>query len=309
MLPESCKAALGPLVDFLERMKEGDNPRTMPINTLDLWVQLHGMHAGFMAQRVVKDVGNYIGKFIESDTNNFVGVWREYLRVRVKIDLTVPLKRRMKLRKSQSECCWANFRNEGVPTFWFICGMIGHGEKFCEKLFDTPLEDIEKPYGAWMKAEPRRRNHTMGAKWLRQGGKNPVSFPGTTTGDSEGGIVATKSAETLHDPMIVGNKTDRVVTSSEIVTVNISDSGEKIGDNNAFISNNICARKIGYASEVNGLEVLDPKRRRIEEPIGVGLGDNNSPEDADMTDTGKLENASSKNEFLAGSAMQTRLSS
>lgn len=49
---------------ILERMKAGDNPRTILINKLDLWVQLHGMHAGFMSQRVVKDVGNYIGKFM-----------------------------------------------------------------------------------------------------------------------------------------------------------------------------------------------------------------------------------------------------
>lgn len=77
---------------ILERMKEGNNSHTMLINKLDLWVQLHGMHAGFMSQRVVKDVGNYIGKFIESDDNNFVGVLREYLRVRVTIDLNMSLK-------------------------------------------------------------------------------------------------------------------------------------------------------------------------------------------------------------------------
>lgn len=85
---------------IFERMKEGDNPRTLEINKLDQWVQLHGMHVGFMSQRVVKDVGNYIGTFIESDENNFVGVWREYLRVRVTIDLQKPLRRRMRLSKS-----------------------------------------------------------------------------------------------------------------------------------------------------------------------------------------------------------------
>lgn len=49
---------------IFERMKEGDNPKTLEINKLDLWVQLHGMNAGFMSQRVVTDVENYIGKFI-----------------------------------------------------------------------------------------------------------------------------------------------------------------------------------------------------------------------------------------------------
>ncbi|KAK1366218.1 hypothetical protein POM88_041779 [Heracleum sosnowskyi] len=46
-------------------------------------------------------------------------------------------------------------------------------DKFCEKLFDTPMEMIEKPYGSWMRAEPRRRSHTMGSKWLRSGGTIP----------------------------------------------------------------------------------------------------------------------------------------
>lgn len=51
-------------------------------------VQLHGLGAGFMSQRVVADIGNYIGKFVESDANNFVGVWRDHFRVRVSIHWT-----------------------------------------------------------------------------------------------------------------------------------------------------------------------------------------------------------------------------
>lgn len=86
-----------------ERVKEGDNPRSIVINKLDIWVQLHEMHTGFMSQRVVTDIGNYIGKFIESDANNFVGVWREFLRVRVSISLDIPLRRRMKLKKNSTE--------------------------------------------------------------------------------------------------------------------------------------------------------------------------------------------------------------
>ncbi|XP_074323213.1 uncharacterized protein LOC141660153 [Apium graveolens] len=83
------------------RMKDGDDPRSLAINNLDLWVQLHGMSPGFMSQRVVQDIGNYIGKSVESDNNNFVGVWREYLRVRVSIPLDKPLKRRTKLRSKK----------------------------------------------------------------------------------------------------------------------------------------------------------------------------------------------------------------
>lgn len=86
-----------------DRLKKDVNPRTMSINRLDMWVQLHDLSVGFMSQRVVKDVENYVGSFIESDPNNFVGVWREFLRVRVSIPLDIPVKRRMKLKKNDTD--------------------------------------------------------------------------------------------------------------------------------------------------------------------------------------------------------------
>lgn len=88
----------------------------------------------------------------------------------------------MKIRKSESNWCWVNFIYEDAPPFCFICGMIGYGEKLCEKLFDTPTEMIEKPYGSWMQGEPRRRSHFIGDKWLQPGGVIPTSGRGV---DSE----------------------------------------------------------------------------------------------------------------------------
>lgn len=56
------------------RLKEGDNPRTISLDNILSSVQIHGMDPGFMSLRVVQDIGNYIGKFVESDSNNFIGV-------------------------------------------------------------------------------------------------------------------------------------------------------------------------------------------------------------------------------------------
>ncbi|XP_074352489.1 uncharacterized protein LOC141691618 [Apium graveolens] len=90
---------------IFERLKPCDDPRSISINKLDLWVQLHGMSSRFMSQRVVKDIGNYIGCYVESNANNFVGVWREYLRVCVSVALDIPLKRMMKLKNSENDRC------------------------------------------------------------------------------------------------------------------------------------------------------------------------------------------------------------
>lgn len=91
------------------------------------------------------------------------------------IPLNVPLKRKMKLKKNATEWSWINFEYEAVPTFCYICGLIGHSDRFCDKLFETQGDSIEKPYGSWMRADSKRRSYTMGSKWLRSGGATPVN--------------------------------------------------------------------------------------------------------------------------------------
>lgn len=85
---------------IIARMKEGDVPRSVNLNTIDLWIQIYDLRTGFMTERILKEVGNYIGEYIESCPTNFTGMWREYMRIRVKIDLSQPLKRKMKLRRT-----------------------------------------------------------------------------------------------------------------------------------------------------------------------------------------------------------------
>lgn len=118
---------------------------------------------------MVQDISNRIGTFVESDANNFNGLWRDYMRVRVLIDVEAPLKRKMNLKGQGNQMCCVQFKYEGLTTFCFVCGRLGHSERFCDKIFDTPLVLIPKPYGPGMKAPSRGRTHTMGARWPRQG--------------------------------------------------------------------------------------------------------------------------------------------
>lgn len=154
---------------LIERLKIGEDPRTVTLDKLHFWVQLHGMTPGFMSERIVRDVGNRIGTFLEADVNNFNGLWRDYMRVRVLVHVDHPLKRKVNLRGQGGQVCCVQFKYEGLTTFCFICGRLGHSERFCDTLFDTALQLVEKPYGPGMKASPRGRTHTAGSRWLRQG--------------------------------------------------------------------------------------------------------------------------------------------
>lgn len=283
-----------------ERLKEGDNPREMVINKLDIWVQLHGMSAGFMSQRVVTDIGNYIGEFVESDANNFTGAWREYLRVRVTLALDKPLKRRMKLKKNDSNWCWVNFKYEGIPTFCFICGFIGHSEKFCEKIFDTPADQITKPYGVWMRAEPKRRTHSMGAKWLRQGGVTPTKFPVNGEEKLDKAIAKPRGADGGGYPVRSG------VDNVGQQLTNQTDRGEIVGADSG-ISNKSTGRENEMDREVIGLDITDLKRRRINEPTSSEVPTyEQETADENMLETQEIVTSNSKNLQMAGSASQTR---
>ncbi|KAF4355439.1 hypothetical protein F8388_015193 [Cannabis sativa] len=146
---------------------------------------------------LVDDRWCLVGRFLNARSLDFeamkhtlAGLWKpgkglfvkelgpnlEYLRVRVTVNIDIPLKRRMKLKKTGGEWFYANLKYEFVPTFCFICGIIGHSENFCHKLFDTPEEELVKPYGNFMRAPPRRKNYLLGAQYLRMGTEADEQF-------------------------------------------------------------------------------------------------------------------------------------
>ncbi|XP_060959342.1 uncharacterized protein LOC115704505 [Cannabis sativa] len=135
------------------RVPRGGDPKAVKLNQLDMWVQIHGLSTGFMTEKIVSTAANYIGSFVESDPKNYNGLWRDYLRVRVTVNIDVPLKRRMKLKKTG-----------------------GHSKNFCPKLFDTPEDEIVKPYGSFMPAQPRRKNYLLSSQYLRTGTEADEQF-------------------------------------------------------------------------------------------------------------------------------------
>nr|GMD65699.1 Retrovirus-related Pol polyprotein from transposon RE1 [Ipomoea batatas] len=53
--------------------------------------------------------------------------------VRVAIDISEPLKKQMKLKKDNDTSAFIDFRYKRLPTFCFLCGVIGHGDRCCPK--------------------------------------------------------------------------------------------------------------------------------------------------------------------------------
>ncbi|KAM6559477.1 hypothetical protein CsatA_028716 [Cannabis sativa] len=249
---------------IIERLKPGGNPKNVMLNTLDMWVQIHDLQSGFRTEKAILEAGRFIGEYLEADPNNFTGVWREYFRVRVRINITIPLKRRMKFRRRGNDSFfYANFKYEEVPTFCFICGLLGHSENFCSKLYDTPADEIVKPYGLWMKAPNRRQNFLTASPWLRSG----------KTATQASNEVPTDEAININSPSQFApepkNKShlmesDRDISVNEGIVVILKESGIKFSSDLEF-------------------EISEGKRKRMDSLFNGPINNNSGPVESSIT--------------------------
>lgn len=130
------------------------------------------------------------------------------------------------------------FKYENVPMFCFICGLLGHSEKFCSQLFEKQESEIVKLYGPWMRAPFRRQNKQIGANWLRNededvqatmetgGSSLQQKAEGSTMGEKSG----TKIMEDNVDGVDCGNGKavgKAVGKQSAVLNSNTSINGDK----------------------------------------------------------------------------------
>lgn len=280
---------------LLKQMKPHESPMEVQLSTVAFWVQVHNLPWVFVSEKLLKAIGDYVGGFIHTDTNALDGNWKVFLRIRVTIDVSKPIRRRMKLKKPGGEVFWVEFKYERLPTFCFVCGIIGHNQKFCPKQFETEVKALEKPFGAWLRASGRRQQNGHGQKWLISGEtRRTEKYSAEVQGTDRVGGVESRGAG------LQGDNKEYVQCSGSTGTEHVELISQKQPDNPD------CQTKtgvMGQTSELvqidNGPLLVDQKRRRreterdFEEPT--------SPSVCMI-----IDGAESKNLSMAGLVMQAR---
>ncbi|KEH17512.1 uncharacterized protein [Medicago truncatula] len=77
------------------------NPNQVALQFVPFWIQVHDLPTGFMSEKVGKDIANHIGEFLEYDAKNNSNFLHTYMRIRVLLDVTKPLKRLKKNQKTR----------------------------------------------------------------------------------------------------------------------------------------------------------------------------------------------------------------
>ncbi|MBA0809054.1 hypothetical protein Gohar_024738 [Gossypium harknessii] len=95
-------------------------------NLTPFWLRIFNIPLEYMDKQVATDVGKAIEEVVAIDWRDRDGGWTEYIRLKVMIDVSKPLRRVVHLVSSDGAEIVCAIKYERLPTFCYICGLISH---------------------------------------------------------------------------------------------------------------------------------------------------------------------------------------
>ncbi|KAK6153100.1 hypothetical protein DH2020_012739 [Rehmannia glutinosa] len=161
----------------------------LTVTTCPFWFQLHDVPIGLMNKAFATTTGNLIGTFMNVDSDSEGSSIGRYLRIRVILDITKPLRRVIKTTLHDQEYLLP-LKYERLPNFCYYCGIIGHGDRECEaRILNLPEHASEPLYGAWLRASSTSNPFTS----PRPQSDNPTYHPPRNS------ATTTHSAPPIHE--------------------------------------------------------------------------------------------------------------
>ncbi|MBA0733843.1 hypothetical protein Gogos_017815 [Gossypium gossypioides] len=82
---------------LLHRIQLGESPSLVPLNLLEFWVQIHDLPSSLMTESMAKQFGVFLGQFIDYDTSFRSMNFQSFMRIWVRLDVTILLKKKKKI--------------------------------------------------------------------------------------------------------------------------------------------------------------------------------------------------------------------
>lgn len=168
----------------LKPWKPDQRLEEIDLESMSVWVQIHGLTLDQMVENNARLLGQQIGRVIDTGKNEKDGIVRGFLRVRVDLNISEPLVQGTWVQSRGGSRIWVEFKYERLPSLCFKCGRIDHVEKACKY---EHVEDGDRGYGAWLKASGNKiRGVTFNEGIGAQNWKRPASSDSKDKG-SQGG--------------------------------------------------------------------------------------------------------------------------
>ncbi|XP_050229503.1 uncharacterized protein LOC126678651 [Mercurialis annua] len=106
----------------------------MKFDTIPFWIQIHGLPLICLNKEAGRSLGSQIGVVEEVDLGASGDCLGKYLRVKIKVNITKPLKRGLKVQVDKdSKMVVTALRYERLPELCYNCGILGHPLVECGK--------------------------------------------------------------------------------------------------------------------------------------------------------------------------------
>ncbi|XP_058774390.1 uncharacterized protein LOC131648672 [Vicia villosa] len=142
----------------LKRISGEEQPSDLNMHFSSFWVRIYDLPLMLRSETMAKKLGNIIGTYEKMDVKEAHRNDR-FLRIKVTLNLKEPLKRGTIITFKEKHIR-VHFKYEILPTFFFVCGRMGHQIKDCETVEDLneegyeELEDQDLAFGQWLRASP-----------------------------------------------------------------------------------------------------------------------------------------------------------
>ncbi|KAH1064637.1 hypothetical protein J1N35_029624 [Gossypium stocksii] len=150
---------------ILQWLPNGEDPVMMVLNFVDFWVQVHDLPPELMNETIARQFGDFYGKFLDYDTSIPPMGYKSYMRIRVLLDVSAPLKRKKNVQIGKSKTVYVHFKYDKFSLFCFICGKLGHGESYCPYHLKVEPSKIIFGWDLSLRVAVRRRNVAV-SRWL-----------------------------------------------------------------------------------------------------------------------------------------------
>ena len=168
----------------------------MALDKAEIWVQVHNLPFGFMAEKIGNLMGNHIGRLVKYDFENSCGKRRKFMSIRVEINVHETLIQSWVFQCEGAKVVTTVLKYERMGNFCYKCGIIGHTHNYCSKKFGGVPEKMEKKWGPTLRAEFNSNTGCLeDNQWLRDSR--------VAGGDGNCGVGGLRGHETIPNPDII----------------------------------------------------------------------------------------------------------
>jgi len=134
----------------LQRYDKDTVVEELQFNHTSFWVQVHDILVRFMNQKVVAGICSQVGTVIKKSKTK--GEGGSFMRIRVRVDITIPLSQGRMVSLGQGNESWVSFKYERLPNICYWCGYLNHDDRDCETQLESEgsLKVEDQQFGSWL---------------------------------------------------------------------------------------------------------------------------------------------------------------